>query len=126
MTLVELTGHEAGIIVFDNGCVSVLNWIEIRDNCLPAYGPIGLRLSWPQENIFDDVMKADVSDVRAVIPGRVWATDDGYDTDLDVLEDDNNDLVRLFTDDTLDAADLEGTVYTLTDGTKVICPSMWI
>ena len=46
-------------------------------------------------------------------------------TDMDVVYDEDDDLARLFLDE-LDADEYAGTVYTLTDGRKVIAPDMWI
>ena len=39
MTLMELTGHEAGIIVYENGDVIVVNWNQCDDDCVPVLSP---------------------------------------------------------------------------------------
>ena len=127
MTLVELTNHDAGIIVYESGAVAVLFWVELDDDCLPSYGPMGIRISfWSEKGIFDDAEFERVSDVRKAIPGSVWVESDGYHTDLDIMEDDSHDLIRLFTDATLGPDDYEGVVYTLKDGTKIITLDMWV
>lgn len=41
MTLLELTGHEAGIIVYKNGDVIVANWGQCDDDCIPVLAPVG-------------------------------------------------------------------------------------
>ena len=65
-----------------------------------------------------------LDDFRSEIPGSIWKEDEMVDTDLDIVYDENNDLVRLFFEN-LDPMEYNGTVYTLHDGRKIIAPDMW-
>ena len=130
MTLIELTGHESGIIIYGDDAVGVFNWGRCGDNQLPLLSPFGLPMPWPDAgDVFDDVEEAHVKDIRDELPGSIWMEhgEDGDEavTDMDVVYDEDDDLARLFLDE-LDADEYAGTVYTLTDGRKVIAPDMWI
>lgn len=131
MTLMDLTGQESGIIVYEGNAVAVVNWQSMGENQFPMFGPLaGMMLGWPEsEDVFDGVETEHVQDIRDVIPGKVWLTGetdgDGNrvaDTDLDIVHDANADLARLFLVDTEPTA---GTVYTLADGRCVIAPDGW-
>lgn len=135
MTLRDLTGQESGIIVYAGGEVAVLNWGDIGDNCLPALGPFGTMLSWPEDgddmgDVFDGADMRHVDDITGEIDGSIWIDDDEEDdadgniilgTDLDIICDDNDDLPQVF----LAENPVSGNVYTLRNGTKVIAPDDW-
>lgn len=126
MTLMELTSHEAGIIVYGGNTVGVFNWGRCDDNQIPVLSPLGEPMPWPEaDDVFDEAEETHVEDIRTVIPGRIWTEDGKAETDLDVVYDQENDLARLFLAD-LDPVEYEGYVYTLKDGRKVIAPDMWI
>ena len=126
MTLMELTNHEAGIIVYGGNTVGVFNWGTCDDNQIPVLSPLGLPMPWPEvDDVFDGVTEAAVKDIRTVIPGRIWLEEGEAETDLDIVYDEDGDLPRLFLED-LDPVDCEGTVFSLRDGRKIIAPSMWI
>lgn len=129
MTLQELTGHESGIVIYEDGSVAVYNWISCSENELPIVFPIPMPINWPEaEDVFDDVTAKHVDDIRDEIPGTIWIEEDVGDedlvTDLDIVYDENNDLVRLFLEQ-LEPCDYMGTVYTLKDGRKIIAPDEW-
>ena len=125
MTLMELTGHESGIIVYGDHTVGVFNWGTYDDNQLPVLSPIGTPMAWPEgDDVFVGVTESHLDDFRSEIPGSIWKEDELVDTDLDIVYDENNDLVRLFFEN-LDPMEYNGTVYTLHDGRKIIAPDMW-
>lgn len=125
MTLMELTNHEAGIIVYSGNTVGVFNWGNCDDNQIPVLSPLGLPMPWPEaDDVFEDVTEAAVKDIRTVIPGRIWLEDGEAGTDLDIIYDEDGDLPRLFLEQ-LDDFEYEGYVYTLKDGRKIIVPDMW-
>ena len=129
MTLMELTGHEAGIIIYDSGEIAVVNWGQYDDNQVPRLVPMLGMMGFSEDGILDNVPKPEtIQDVRDVLPGKVWIEDDEIETDMEILEDDNNDLVALFIkiDDYRDPDDpTSAEVYTLNDGTKIIAPHTW-
>ena len=133
MTLEELTNHESGIILYGGSTVGVFNWCNIDDNHLPIAGPIGMAVNWPEEDgVFDGATWERLADIRTAIPGTVWVTEDTdshgnriCDTDLEIVSDNNNDLIRLFCDPSLTAEDYDGIVYTLRDGRKIIVLDTW-
>jgi hypothetical protein len=50
MTLFELTGHEAGIIVYKDGSAIVVNWNQCDNDYIPALAPVGnMVINFPQE-----------------------------------------------------------------------------
>lgn len=141
MNLVELTNHDSGIIVYDGSSVAVCNWCECGENQMPAFGPLpGMQLAWDEsEDVFDGVVSHRFSDVREELPGKIWLTgetdEDGnqlVETDLDIVSDQFNDLLRLFMGQELDgsgteltADDYEGTSYALQDGRKILVLDVW-
>lgn len=130
MTLMELTGPEAGIIVYGDNSVGVFNWGNYDENRLPILAPGGIPMAWPDaDDVFVGVAKAHLDDFRSEIPGTIWIDEVNGDeavagTDLDIVYDENNDLVRLFLEE-LDPVEYSGTVYTIEDGRKIIAPDMW-
>jgi len=129
MTLMELTGHEAGIVIYDSGEIAVVNWGQYDDNQVPRLAPMLGMMGFPEDGILENVPESEtVEDVRDILPGKVWIEDDEIKTDMEILEDDNNDLVALFIkiDDYRDPDDpTSAEVYTLSDGTKIIAPHTW-
>lgn len=134
MNLKLETGHETGIIVFDGGTVSVVNWAECNDNTLPMVVsnlPYAGPISWPWEyTILTLDHKTD--DIREGLPGTIWMEEDGtYASDMDIIYDDNMDLKNLFLGRP-QPWELKGKVYTLLYGNtssryegKVIVPDCW-
>lgn len=140
MTLMEMTGHEAGIVCYGGNTVAVVNWGQFEEDRLPTFGPAGMMLQWPEAPGTLAVAEKTYrrfSDVRDELPGRVWLTDETddqgrkiADTDLDILADEFGDLLRLFTGvgfdgEALTADDYEGAAYTLPDGKKILVLDMW-
>lgn len=131
-TLMDLTGQESGILIYGENGVIVTNWCNYDKNRMPLLSPFGVLMPWPEEEgVFHGAQRRFAQDIRTEIPGSVWLTDetkdDGTriaDTDLDIVSDENNDIIRLFLDD-LTADDYEGYIYTLRDGRKIIAPSTW-
>jgi len=125
MYLLQLTEHEAGIIVYGENTVGVWNWGLCDDDQIPALSPIREQMAWPEEaGVFDDVKSYRFSDVRNEIPGAIWIEDGEAKTDLDIVYDANGDLPRLFLEK-LTPADYEGTAYVLKDGRKILALDMW-
>lgn len=82
--LFEATGHEAGIIISKNS-VAVDNWgNDVIDNYVPYFGEV------------EHMRKRHYKDVRKKLPGTCWATADGFETDLDIIDDVNDDIPALF------------------------------
>lgn len=132
MTLMELTNHEAGIIVYGDNSVGVFTWGNYDENRIPILAPGGIPMAWPEaDDVFVGVTAEHFDDFRSEIPGTIWLENgETYSdekvavTDLDIVYDENNDLVRLFLED-LEPVEYTGTVYTLLDGRKIIAPDMW-
>lgn len=141
MTLLELTNHESGIIVYEGSSVAVCNWGQCGENQIPAFGPVaGIQISWPEEDdVFSGAESRPFENVLEELPGKIWLTGDTdengnrlVDTDLDIVSDQFNDLLRLFMGQELDGSgkeltpgDYEGTCYTLRDGRKILVLDMW-
>ena len=130
MTLMELTDHEAGIIVYNNNAVGVFNWSFMGDNEIPYYF-CGSNVGFPLDNVFSGVKKRRVKDLRRQLPGSCWIDDGELVTDMDIIQDNNNDLPLIFglvPDDHNVYTGDEGygaDVYRLTNGMKIICPLLW-
>lgn len=136
MTLIELTGHASGIILYGGSTVAAVFWGDCDDDQIPILSPLGRMMPWNEApGVFDDTTWERVEDWREVLPGSVWLTDevdkDGVriaDTDLDIVYDDFNDILAAFMGVTPDGQpqdDFEAIVYTLKDGRKIIAPDMW-
>lgn len=128
----QVTGHDAGIVVYDGTAVLVANWADMADNRLPAYLAHGIVFGWPFETIsIEDRYK--VEDIRDELPGTVWLSDDEenvLDTDLDIIYDEFGDIPALFGFDTGAGAMVldhptSGVVYILDNGIKIIAPDEW-
>lgn len=136
MTLMELTHHEAGIILYGEKTVAAVNWMSCDDDQIPVLSPFGTMMPWNEAaGVFDDATFERVKDWRKVLPGSVWLTDevdeDGLDiahTDLDIVHDKFGDILAAFTGRQPDGqtqVDFEAVVYTLKDGRKIITPDTW-
>ena len=136
MNLMELTGHEAGIIVYpDSNSVAVYNWGQCDDNQIPILSPLGEPVNWPEaEDVFDGVTSARFADARELIPGIFWLTDETDEqgnrfatTDLDIVYDRFYDISRMFLggEGYTSPEDFEGTAYTLRDGRVILALDMW-
>lgn len=92
------TKHEAGIILYGDRKVGVFNWGQFDDGYIPMVGPVGVIVPWPTDAGEDVelVHVEHVDDVRPHLPGTVWIGEDGLDTDLDIVCDENNDIPALW------------------------------
>lgn len=92
------TGHEAGIIIFENNSVTVCNWQECDDNQLPLLLPISpAPMPWTFNGEHKIVRAEDCDDIREKLPGTVWIDGENIaKTDIEINYDANNDLPALF------------------------------
>lgn len=131
MTLNELTNQESGIIIYDtqSRSLAVVNWSGCdEDESIPIfYPPFGWYLPFPFDG-FNVARQYTTNDIMDDLPGTIWSTgetdSDGtllLDTDLDIVHDYNDDLIKLYLDDNKTA----GTVYELENGIIVIAPQGW-
>lgn len=129
MTLMELTGNEAGIVIYDSGEIAVVSWSQYDDNQVPRLAPMLGMMGFSEDGILENVPKSEtIEDVRDILPGKVWIEDDEIETDMEIMEDDNNDITALFIkiDDYRNPDEpTSAEVYTLNDGTKIIAPHTW-
>lgn len=136
MTLLELTNHEAGIIIYGGNSVAVANWTIFDEDQMPILSPFGTMMPWNEApGVFDGASSERVEDWREVLPGSVWLTDEVdengvhiADTDLDIVHDEFGDILAAFMGKQPDGQtqdDFEATVYTLKDGRKVVAPDTW-
>ena len=88
MTLRELTGHEAGIIVYENGDVIIADWNQCDDDCVPALAPWGdMVINFPREEGYIERAKESIfGDIRPILRGKT------------VLLDEFDDIERLMSD----------------------------
>jgi hypothetical protein len=118
MTLLELTGHEAGIIVYKDGSAIVANWNQCEDDCIPALAPIGdMVLNFPQEQGYIERAKeSKFDDIRPILQNTT------------VLLDEFNDIARLMTDKPDKYGmipDRHGNKYTFEDGLEIYTFADW-
>ena len=115
MTLQELTGQESGIIIYDNGDTIVCNWSSFNDNELPkrAFGFAVIGWADDEENIFEDAESRKTDDFRDLLVGTC------------VIWDENGDLESIANGTYYWGDDFRATVWTLRDGTTIICPPLW-
>jgi hypothetical protein len=123
-TLLEITGQESGIVVYDNKVI-VCNWAqECSDGGLPVAGPINnFLLAWPQE--LEVSKEYEVDSVLDALPSE---------DDMEILADFNSDIPALYgieNDDAIVNKDengnlepTEGKVYHINDAI-VIAPYGW-
>lgn len=119
MTLMELTNHEAGIVVWENGDVIVANWGNADDDQIPYLSPVGgLVINWTVDGVFEGVKEERITNILEHLP-----------EEMTVLLDDNNDIPRLLSYPEKDrfgmVPDLEGYCYTLKDGIKIYVLDDW-
>lgn len=140
-TLYDLTGQEAGIVIYRDGDIDrvfALNWAQ---NCPHGGLPVsleGVLIGWPGD--YYVIGKKDVDDVRAEF--RDVVIDDNGDIcaeNMDVVYDDYGDIPALWgikidnatinTDDSGNFIPTGGTVYALTDNDDnditVVAPEGW-
>ena len=113
MTLEELTGHEAGIVIYDTDEMIICNWAQYGPNQLPkVFAGISV-MGWDEgEEIFDGTEEEFVEDYRPLIDGR------------DLIWDQLDDMSHIANSETPPDW-FRASVYTLRDGTIVIAPQMW-
>ena len=118
MTLMELTGHEAGIIVYENGDVIVVNWNQCDDDCVPVLGPVGdMLISFPREEEYiERGKKSNFGDIRPILQGKT------------VLLDEFGDIKRLMSDKPDQYGmmpDRHGKKYIFEDGVEIYVFPDW-
>ena len=117
MTLRELTGHEAGIIVFENGDVIIADWNQCDDDCVPVLAPAGdMVINFPREGYIERGKESNFGDIRPILQGKT------------VLLDEFNDIERLMSDKPDKYGmmpDRHGKKYIFEDGTEVYTFADW-
>ena len=114
MYLQELTGHDAGIIVFEDNSVIVANWESMyaeEDDAMPSL--FGGGLIWmKRDGIFDSAEHKTFDDIREELPDP---------DEMDIVYDYNDDMKQLYSQDEKESGD----VYTLKDGTRIFVLDSW-
>ena len=118
MTLLELTGHEAGIIVSQNGDAIVVNWNQCDDDCIPVLTPVGgMTINLPQENGYiESAQESSFDDIRPILQNKT------------VLLDEDDDIARLMTDGPDKYGmipDRHGSKYSFEDGLEIYVFADW-
>ena len=118
MTLTGLTGHEAGIIVYENGDLIVTNWGQCDDDCVPALAPVGdMVINFPrEEGYIERAKKSSFDDVRPILQDKT------------VLLDRYNDIERLMSDKPDKYGmipDRHGNKYIFEDGMEIYVFEDW-
>lgn len=118
MTLRELTGHEAGIIVYENGDVIVTNWDQCDDDCVPILAPVGdMVIKLPQkQGYIERAKESKIGDIRSILQGKT------------VLLDEFGDIERLMSDKPDKYGmipDRHGKKYIFDDGIEVFVFADW-
>ncbi len=125
MTLYEMTGHESGIIVFPGDEVMVVNWMNCEDGCLPVLDPMGITTFDMFEydaSLEEDVTEEAFDNALELLPYEL-DKEEG-EIHIDLMLDQNGDISRLFEMDAKGEKS-SGTVYTLSDGTKILAIDDW-
>lgn len=113
-TLQELTGQESGIVIYDSGETIVCNWSSLGENELPKVFSGQFVTGWDsEENIFEDAESSETEDFRPLLDGK------------EIIWDENGDLESIANGTYCWGDDFRATVWTLTDGTVIICPPLW-
>lgn len=114
MTLNELTGQESGIVIYANGETIVCNWSSLGENEMPkVFGGISI-LGWEEDDsIFDEAESSTTDDFRSILDGKR------------VIWDANGDLESIANGTYYWGDDFRATIWTLNDGTTIICPPLW-
>lgn len=115
MDLLELTGQESGIIIYDN-TVIVINWASY-DTRLPVISPLG------------SVDEHYVNDIREALPGKVIISDDQEEgrviiVGMEILADLHGDIPALWGYDIDTGAVLGATIMRDEDGRLKPTPGM--
>lgn len=118
MTLMELTGHEAGIIVYQNGDVIVANWGQCDDDYMPALAPVGdMIINFPQEEGYiERAQESRFNDIRPILQDKT------------ILLDEFSDIARLMADKPDKYGmipDRNGNKYTFEDGLEIYTFADW-
>jgi hypothetical protein len=118
MTLLELTGHEAGIIVYKDGSAIIANWNQCEDDCIPVLAPIGdMVLNFPQEKGYiERAQESSFDNIRPILQNKT------------ILLDEFNDIARLMTDKPDKYGmipDRHGNKYTFEDGLEIYVFADW-
>ena len=119
MTLRELTGHEAGIIVYKNNDIIIVNWDQCDDDCVPASAPWGdMVINFPrEEGYIERAKESNFGDIRPILQGKT------------VLLDEFDDIERLMSSDKPDKygmiPDRHGKKYILEDGIEIYVFADW-
>lgn len=123
MTLLELTGHEAGIIVYQDRSAIVANWGQCDDDYIPVLAPIGgigqtnSVCNFPKEQGYiERAQKSLFGDIRPILQNTT------------VLLDEFNDIDRLMSDkpDKFGMSpDRYGDKYTFEDGMEIYVFGDW-
>lgn len=118
MTLLELTNHEAGIIVYKSGEAIVANWGQCDDDCIPVLGPVGdLVINFSQEEGYiEKASESHFDDIRPILH------------DLDILLDEFDDVERLMSNEPDKYGiipDHDGTKYEFEDGLIIYTFADW-
>ena len=118
MTLMELTAHEAGIIVYENGDVIVTNWNQCDDDCVPALAPVGdMLINFPREEGYIERAKESIfGDIRPILQNKTVLLDE-FD-DIERLMSDKPDKYGMI-------PDRHGKKYIFEDGTEVYTFADW-
>lgn len=113
-TLQELTGQESGIVIYDSGEMIVCNWSQLGSHELPkVFAGIEI-LGWEDEDdVFADADHAETNDFRPLLKGK------------NLIWDANGDIAAIENGTYFWGDDFRATVWTLTDGTIVVAPTMW-
>lgn len=122
-SLAGITGCEAGIVVYPNDNVMVVNFNYISEGMPCLLGP--LLLGWG--SVPNVQKKLNTKDVRGFLPARptVYIEEDGttiYEVPYYLLYDVNDDILRLYHEKN---CIVSGTVWELEDGTLILCPEDW-
>jgi hypothetical protein len=118
MTLLELTGHEAGIIVYKDGSAIVVNWNQCEDDYIPALAPVGdTVINFPQDHGYiERAQESKFDDIRPILQN------------ITVLLDEFNDIARLMSNEPDKYGiipDHDGTKYEFEDGLIIYTFADW-
>lgn len=144
-TLLEITGQEAGIVVYDDKII-VVNWSSVcPDGGMPVMSPFNTVMCWPVGDEIEVLSEDYIDDIRKALPGKI--VENGKDEDgnliitsegMEILSDENMDVPALWGYDCGDAyinqdetgkfIPTGGTVLTVKyaeDEAKIIVPDGW-
>ena len=118
MTLRELTGHEAGIIVYENGDLIIANWDQCDDDCVPVLAPLGdMVINFPrEEGYIERAKESQFADIRPILKGKTVLLDE-FD-DIERLMSDKPDKYGMM-------PDIRGNKYIFEDGMEIYVFPDW-